>query len=281
MKISLLVLGSFIFATCFATSQSQIYSNISDFSLEDITEITYEISVKNTGTTKMTDVVLVDTLPKDTFYVKSRYLEPTRDTLTDPTIIRNDDGTTRSITWSLNTFEKNQTKQIELVVRHKRVTGFDYTKNEVQAIGTRLETPGRGPSIKVSNTLESLVNGNVTYRIIVLNNGQTILKGVTLRDELPYGLNCSSNCTDTTLKSELIPRINNKTPAWNAMWKLEEMLPGESVTVHLGAFVVLDVADLNSNKVRAQGIYVGPAGNETVSDETDATVLQKPSPSVT
>jgi len=165
-----------------------------------------------------------------------------------------------------------------LVVRHKRVPGFDYTKNSVQASGTKLETPGRGPSIKVSNTLKSLVNGNVTYSIVVLNNGQTILKNVTLLDELPYGLNCSSNYTDLTLKPELIPRVNNKTPAWNAMWKLGEMLPGENVTVHLGAFVVLDVADLNSNKVRVQGIYAGPVGNETVSDETDATVLQKSSP---
>jgi len=116
MKISTLVLGFFIIATCFATSQSQIYSEISDVSLDDITEVAYDISVKNTGTTKVTDVVLVDTLPKNTSYVKSRYLEPTSDTLTDPTIIRNDDGTTRSVTWSLGVFEKNQTKQIELVL---------------------------------------------------------------------------------------------------------------------------------------------------------------------
>ncbi len=79
--------------------------------------LTCKITVENTGKTKLTDVVLKDTLPTDMKYIRSRYTEPVEEkTLPEPTIVNNLDGTTESVSWFLGDFDSRIRKSIELNV---------------------------------------------------------------------------------------------------------------------------------------------------------------------
>jgi hypothetical protein len=46
---------------------------------------------------RLTNVILEDTLPNNVSYVESSYIDPVNEKLIEPTIVRNEDGTTKSL----------------------------------------------------------------------------------------------------------------------------------------------------------------------------------------
>ena len=79
---------------------------------------TYRILVKNDNKTRLKDVVLDDTLPANKCYLESKCFNESggQVSFSDPTVINNIDGTTKSLSWFLGDFETSAQKTVELNV---------------------------------------------------------------------------------------------------------------------------------------------------------------------
>ncbi len=97
----------------------------------------YNITVENTGETKLIDVVLDDTLPERMLYLGSKYAiqQEGERPLPSPTIISNpEDGTTEKLSWFLGDLETGAKKVIELNVTCLDES-CDLGTNKVEASG--------------------------------------------------------------------------------------------------------------------------------------------------
>jgi len=212
MIMKMLVLGLVLMAICIMPSQSQMDVEFKVADVTDLTEVTYEILVKNSGDTRQTDVVLDDTLPADMWYVESSYSDPANGILPEPSINRNTDGTTRSLSWFLGDFETNQEKRITLVVLHKSDVDARYEDNAAVVLPTP-EDVGKIYASKVIYKVNGEVtdvgisprinnSDTITYEILIYHNDRDVLvRNITVTDILPSGMTYVANSSTLWLET--------------------------------------------------------------------------------
>jgi hypothetical protein len=99
-----------------------------------------EILVANDGKILLRDVRLNATLPPNTAFKESRYLDPSKDgILKYPTRMENDDGTTKELRWFLGDLQTGQNKTIELVITYDDANKVDCKETVVQAWGYAID----------------------------------------------------------------------------------------------------------------------------------------------
>jgi len=194
--MKMVVLGLVLMAICIMPTQSQMDVEFEVADVTNVTEVTYEILVRNSCDSRQADVVLVDTLPAGMWYVESSYSDPIDGTLPEPSVMRNPDGTTKSLSWFLGDFETNQEKRVTLVVLHKSDVDVRYEDNVVGVppkpeagklfaskvifeVNGKETKPGIRPKINESDS--------VTYEIDVYHNDRDVLvRNIIVTDILPH-----------------------------------------------------------------------------------------------
>ena len=219
--------------------------------------ITYTISVINVGTTQATNVNVTDSLPSELDF----------DSVTGG---GNYDSGTRIISWSIPTLDPNapQIFTITAIVNDTAVIDTA-VNNEVCAVADQNLTPQcanidivpRNPIVtmlmdKSVDNENPRVGDNVTYTLVVTNNGSDTATNVTVNDPLPDGL--VPVASNATIGSYVDPT-----------WFIGTLAPGASEELNITATISPDTeGDLISNVAT-----VSATENPTpVSDDANLTV---------
>jgi uncharacterized repeat protein (TIGR01451 family) len=231
------------------------------------TNVTFTITVKNTGDLTLDPVKVVDTIPEGMSYV-STGTSPAPDSSTE-----NPDGTT-TVTWNnITSLDPGETAPpIYLQARIDRVD-LGTLRNNVIAYGT----PPEGvdvedtafadvevyhPGIDVDKTAYpacGAASANITFTIVVTNTNGSVLDPVTVVDTLPDGMSYESDDAGGT-----------ESPEGTITWDIGLMAPGDSATIQLVASIDGDELGTLINEVTATG--TSPEGAK-VEDTDTADVL--------
>jgi uncharacterized repeat protein (TIGR01451 family) len=185
--------------------------------------IIYYIFVKNTGETKLTDVVVEDTLPEGVVYGRSYYFDPVDKNLTIKDVVSRRDGTTKILRWHLGDLQTGEEKKILVTVDRGDLNDrADDQKNAVSVKAVALnpsekvafETAAEEISgISVTDiVIEENAGENLTCRITVENTDKTRLKDVVLKDTLPADMEYVGSRYTESVGEEILPEptiINN------------------------------------------------------------------------
>ena len=181
-------------------------------------------------------------------------------------------------------------------------------ENEFLGAGDKERPPGLdvdvGPVIWFEKTIEPAEPDHANYKILVKNNGETMLHDVKVVDILPLGLNFTySGIINQTALEEAneeankivsleaseseINAVTNRvikntstsidvtwkepskapdgTAAQNLTWELGTMMPGETTYIFIYTTIDGDTnVDTGNNWAYAEGIYKAPSGDETI-----------------
>lgn len=167
-------------------------------------ELTYTITVNNTGTTELIDVSIVDVIPAGTTYIEDA---------TDGALF---DELANKLTWTID-IPANNSRSVSFKVRvSDNLTDFPAIGNT--ATITNPNNPGspQNPTVppvptnqiknfKSGKSIDGLAAGDIvkagdklTYRIKVENTGNVPLTGVTITDPIPNGTTYVIGSADLT-----------------------------------------------------------------------------------
>ena len=206
------------------------------------TNVTFNITVNNTGTADLGNVAVVDTLPEGMSYVSS---SPVAENVSD-----------RVVTWNIGQLLSNSSPvSLELVAQVEQGASGELV-NSVEAIGepeqggivtstatanfTALEA-----GIKVSKIACPKVAGvlfPVAFEIQVKNTGEIALDNVTLKDMLPPEM--------FYLSSSPHGKINSR----NVTWDLGTLEPHESRLIKLVAKIGFRAGGVPQERSHCRGI---------------------------
>jgi uncharacterized repeat protein (TIGR01451 family) len=229
------------------------------------TNVTFTITVENTGDLTLDPVEVVDTIPAGMSYV-STGTSPVPDSSTE-----NPDGTW-TITWNdIGSLDPGDTTALYLAA-HIDGDEIGTLTNSVIATGT----PTYGDEVEYTDTADVYVyhagidvqktadpacgaaSTNVTFSITVTNTNGSVLNPVIVVDTLPYGMSYVSDDCDGTVVGDTIT------------WDIESLASGNSTTIHLVASIDGDELGTLTNEVTATGT---PPEGDNVEDSDTADVL--------
>ncbi|MCI4463267.1 MAG: DUF11 domain-containing protein, partial [Caldisericum sp.] len=154
--------------------------------------ITYRITVKNTGNMVAHNVIITDSTPQNTTFVSAQFIQGTG-TITSPP-----QGGTGSITFAITSINKDETVIVELVVKTNsplpngtQITNTASVKSdEIQTPlqDTETTTIGSAPVLNISKTSSPnpvSAGDNITYTITVTNNGNMDATQFVITDSTP------------------------------------------------------------------------------------------------
>lgn len=186
--------------------------------------LTYTVSVTNYGPAVATNVVIIDTLPAGSTYIGTPAATNGIVTFSAGTL-----AVSNGMTFTFSVMPNN----VGYITNIAAATCIepDPNSNNVQT-NIQLVTP---PSADLGVTLNGAPNpvingGNVTYSVVVLNNGPSAATGVTAIDVLPTGFTPTSI---TTTQSQGTPANSNGTITWS----VGTLANGASATMTLVAQV--------------------------------------------
>jgi|GEM_PF-1946898 len=143
--------------------------------------INYLIAIKNTGETKLENVMLEDVLPAGSSFSQSDYVYPDFAALIPKEILRNKDGTTKRIIWDLGELQTEDEKWILVAIDRSDATYDQNNAVEVRALA--LNGSGRGqfeaPATNISSLFASYYNNPTIIeevRLTTINNTDTPYK---------------------------------------------------------------------------------------------------------
>jgi uncharacterized repeat protein (TIGR01451 family) len=247
--------------------------NIENFSSLDINKIikfnnnssnkniSYIITVKNSGEIFLKNVTITDAFPANIEYIHSSYLN-SNDPLQVLSFERNENGTAKKIVWHIGNLETGEEKQIELIVQNGSSNGSaDFYANkalgEGEALGIIIKSAAieaiksedeeifsvyLGPRIDAANGYTLPITDNETeYTLVVTNSGGEPLENIILTAELPKGMRFISSNPEPAYTIEN-PRRNT-----TLVWTFDELPVAESqaifMTVDNGGNIEADFLD--------------------------------------
>jgi uncharacterized repeat protein (TIGR01451 family) len=230
------------------------------------TNVTFTITVENTGDLTLDPVKVVDTIPAGMSYV-SAGTSPAPDSSTP-----NPDGTW-TVTWNdVGSVDPGDTTTIYLVA-HIDGDELGILTNSVTATGT----PTYGDDVEDTDTADVRVyhagidvyktadpgcgaaSANVTFTITVTNTNGSVLDPVIVVDTLPDGMSYVSDDAGGT-----------ESPEGTITWNIGPLASGNSTTIHLVASIDGDELGTLTNEVTATGT---PPEGDDVEDTDTADVL--------
>jgi len=230
------------------------------------TNVTFTITVENTGELTLDPVKVVDTVPAGMSYV-STGTSPLPDSST-----KNLDGTW-TITWDdIGSMAPGNITTIYLVA-HIDGDILGTLTNSVTATGT----PTYGDDVEDTDTADVKVyhagidvektadpgcgaaSANITFTITVTNTNGSVLDPVIVVDTLPDGMSYVSDDAGGT-----------ESPAGTITWDIGLIASGNATTIHLVARIDGDVLGTLTNIVTATGT---PPEGDNVEDSDTADVL--------
>lgn len=231
-----------------------IDKNVSDTNVEPGAELTYTITVSNTGEGKALNVLVADKLPDG--------------------IVYNDTGDNAMRTWNLGHLDADESKTVtfEALVSNTAAAG-DYTNTAVANAAnhgtvsdkttvtvTTQPTTQQNPTLTINKTASTAsvsAGGNVTYTVTLTNTGEGTAVNVTLTDVLPQHFVYTDLPSQTTRS-----------------WNLGNLAPGATNTASYQATVANNTpAGDYTNTARAQA-----ANHDEVSDTATVSVTTTPPP---
>jgi uncharacterized repeat protein (TIGR01451 family) len=230
------------------------------------TNVTFTITVENTGDLTLDPVEVVDTIPAGMSFV-STGTSPAPDSSTE-----NSDGTW-TVTWNnITSLDPGDTTTIYLVA-HIDGDVVDTLTNSVTATGT----PTYGDDVEDTDTADVRVyhagidvyktadpgcgaaSANITFTIIVTNTNGSVLDPVIVVDTLPDGMSYVSDDAGGT-----------ESPEGTITWDIGSLASGNSTTIKLVASIDGDELGTLTNEVTATGT---PPEGDDVEDTDTADVL--------
>jgi uncharacterized repeat protein (TIGR01451 family)/gliding motility-associated-like protein len=183
--------------------------------------ITYNITVTNTGTSTANDLVVTDQLDASLTFVSA-----------------NSGGTHAAglVTWEINNLAAGASRSLTLVVNvsNTLVTGDvvsntasvsspDFAAGPVSSAASTVNVVERAviEIYKISNVIIVQAGGEIVYSISVFNEGPNPAKNVIIRDPLPEGTAFVSASNGGTLSAGVVS------------WNIPQVLPGETMVVQL------------------------------------------------
>lgn len=181
--------------------------------------VTYNVTVTNSGQSEAREVVVKDTLPKGLIFKSSSE---------DPKSVQG-----RVVTWELGVLKQGESKSFSVVTKAVKVGTW---KNVAQVFSDRGEGPKADAETKIGSPKLYIIKegpaqirlGNIgTYTLTIKNKGNAPAKKVSVRDKVPQGLS-----------------YKNKSTGFALVWDLGTLAPGEEKkivyrlqTVRVGTFV--------------------------------------------
>lgn len=182
--------------------------------------VNYVIVIKNTGETKLTNIVLEDDLPTGAFYKGSDcvYLDYYVE-LTPSEIVRNRDGTTSHLIWELGELQTGEEKSILLSIDRK--DGANDQDNAVMVTANALNPSEKNSFDQAAKMIahldvtdrvikenldENSTCENLTCKITVNNTGKTRLMDVVLKDTLPVNMEYVGSIYNESAGEETLPK---------------------------------------------------------------------------
>jgi uncharacterized repeat protein (TIGR01451 family) len=222
------------------------------------TNVTFTITVENTGDLTLDPVTVVDTLPDGMSYVSD-----------DAGGTQSPEGT---ITWDIGSLDPGNTTTIHLVA-HIDGDVLGTLTNSVTATGTppygddvedtdTADVEAYHAGIHVDKTADPGCGGpsaNITFTIVVTNTNGSVLDPVIVVDTLPDGMSYVSDDAGGT-----------ESPEGTIAWDLGSLPSGNSTTIHLVASIDGDELGTLTNTVTATGT---PPEGDDVEDTDTADVL--------
>jgi uncharacterized repeat protein (TIGR01451 family)/fimbrial isopeptide formation D2 family protein len=191
-------------------------------------DITYTITVRNTGNTAINEISVYDTLPAYTAYKSSTPAYAAKDG--------------NSLTWKLYAIPAGETKTVTVTATVKLPSGFVGTASLLNyATGVVTgdegngktagpvtvivgeEQPGTDNYLRVTKLADRTTvrpDGTITYTILVQNLGSNSIANVTVRDYLPSNVTLVSASPSATNENGILT------------WQLDSLAPGaQRITV--------------------------------------------------
>ena len=235
--------------------------------------ITYALHYENIGNREATNVLVKDSLPEGTAYVAD-------------SIQGNGSIVGRTITWHIGTVAPGGDGDVGFKVRvsplaqdgqvirntgtilSTEVAGFsNTTENHVAGVATR-------PSLaftKLDSPDPAYVNNPITYTLEITNDGSEELTGIVVRDPIP------AHTTFVEADSGGVCIGNASSGCFEVVWQVEQLLPGETINLHLTVEIKPDTAHgaiiTNSAVAYAREIpFPSPTSATTVSERTPGVI---------
>ncbi len=155
--------------------------------------ITYQITVSNTGNMNAHNVVITDTVPANTTFVSASFVSGATGMITDPGA-----GNTGDVQWTLSgTLDVGNSAVVQLVVKTNSPlpngTTIDNTasvrSDEVSPVSdSETTTVGSGPKLEITKTDSPdpvQAGDNITYTITVTNTGNMNATEFVITDTVP------------------------------------------------------------------------------------------------
>jgi uncharacterized repeat protein (TIGR01451 family) len=238
------------------------------------TNITYTVTVTNSGPSTAQDVILTDTLPAGTTFVSVNQS-------TGPTF--NCSQVSNVVTCTRTTLAPATTATFSIVAAVAlsttgsitntagvSTTTADPNSNNNQA--TSIAAVGIPPAdvsiTKTANASQAFVGSTVIYTVTVRNNGPGPADNVVVTDTLPAGTTLVSapGCSGTTV---LTCNVGTLAPAAQQSFTITVTLPSTPQNVSNTASVTSTTADPtpnNNSSTTAVAVVVVPAGIPTLSE---------------
>jgi uncharacterized repeat protein (TIGR01451 family) len=221
------------------------------------TNVTFTITVENTGDLTLDPVTVVDNLPGGMSYVSD-----------DAGGMESPEGT---ITWDIGALAPGNTTTIYLIA-HIDGDIFGTLTNSVTATGTptygddvedtdTADVEAYHAGIRVEKTADpgcGAASVNITFTIVVINTNGSVLEPVIVVDTLPDGMSYVSDDSSGTVSGDTIT------------WEIDSLASGNSTTIHLVASIDGDELGILTNEVTATGT---PPEGDDVEDSDTADVL--------
>jgi uncharacterized repeat protein (TIGR01451 family) len=235
--------------------------------------ITYTMIVTNNGTSTSKGVVLTDELPLGSKLVSSS-VNPSTNAKNQLTFDLGDlaKGISKTISVTISpqaTGNTKQDNQVQTITGTARVTSrtFDPNVNNNVSVITTSVTPIPA-DISISGSVSSNtanLGDDVTYNLVIANNGTTIAKKVVLSDQLPSGLraqiykngSASSGLKFVTSNGSNISEDNKLLVTAN----LGDIEPGKNVTVSMTGAAIVTSDLINNAKVTSDIFETNYANN--------------------
>jgi len=227
------------------------------------TNVTFTITVENTGDLTLDPVEVVDTIPAGMSYV-STGTSPLPDSSTE-----NPDGTW-TVTWNnIGSLDPGDTAPPIYLIAHIDGDKTGTLINSVTATGT----PTYGPDVEDTDTATVRVyhagidvektahpgcgaaSANITFDITVTNTNGSVLDPVIVVDTLPEGMSYVSDDAGGT-----------ESPEDTITWDIGPMASGDSTTIQLVASIDGDELGILTNEVTATG--TPPEGDDVEATDT-------------
>ena len=236
-------------------------------------QVTYYITVKNTGTGTATDVVVKDKVPAG--------LEVITDSI-------NENGTysNGTVQWTFDRLAENEEKIVQFTVIVPDVTEDTVWKNiAVVTTGDDPENPSNEVEIKegapdvtvekfqalnngvqTKNKLTAKEGDEITYTIIVKNTGTEAIKGLVIADELPEGLTYVENSATA----------NGILANGSVQWTFDELAINQEVSVQFKVKVPAVTQDTTWQNVAVAYYDNDPTQSDTPSNPVEVVEKYKP-----